>query len=137
MKLLNLKGREIGMNVTPYRIDWDGKSLSQAQFRTKQFLKKYWAGHIVYEEFPVFGTRLKVDILNMTLRLAIEVHGPQHEQFHYFHNNSRFSFLKGMKNDGQKEKWLELNKFRLWIIYDHETKTLSEEFFNEKFGGLY
>jgi hypothetical protein len=41
-----------------YLIDWDGSSRSKIQFNVKKFLYKYWKNHIVFEEFPVAGTKL-------------------------------------------------------------------------------
>lgn len=94
----------------------------------------FWKGHIVYEEFPVYGTDLKVDILNATLRVAIEVNGPQHEKFNkFFHNKNPHNYLKGIKNDFKKLEWLELNKFQLVEIKFNEVKLLSRDFFKEKF----
>ena len=89
---------------------------------------------MVYEEFPVYGSLLSVDILNATKKIAIEVHGPQHEEFHYFHNGNRFNYLKGIKNDVQKAQWLEKNGFQQVIIYTREVDELSKSFFLEKFG---
>lgn len=134
MKLYNIYGKVVGKNVSKYLIDWDGKSRSKVQFNTKQFLKKYWKNHIVYEEFPVFGSRLKVDIINATLKIAVEVHGKQHSSFNkFFHNDSRLNYLKSIKRDVAKEKWLSLNNFQLIEVYEDEVKDLSEEFFKTKF----
>lgn len=134
MRLISVTGRLVSKSVTKYLIDWDAKSRSIIQYKTKQFLKSYWKGCICYEEFPVYGSLLKVDILNATKKIAVEVHGPQHEEFHYFHNGSRINYLKGIKNDCLKSKWLEDNKFTQLIIYDKEIESLSEKFFFEKFG---
>lgn len=134
MRLKSTTGKLINKNVTSYLIDWDAKSRSIAQFDVKQFLKPFWRSNIVYEEFPVYGTRLKVDILNATKKIGIEVHGPQHEEFHYFHNGSRVAYLKGIKNDHAKAEWLESNGFQHVIIYTKEISELSEKFFIDKFG---
>jgi len=134
VKLLNLHGKVVSKNVSSYLINWDGKSRSKVQFNTKQFLKKYWKNHIVYEEFPVFGSRLKVDIVNATLKIAVEVHGNQHSAFNkFFHNGSRLNYLKSIKRDVAKEKWLSMNEFQIVEIYEEEVKDLSEKFFKEKF----
>ena len=134
MKLLNIYGRPVSQNVSRYLIDWDAPSLSKIQFKTKQYLKNYWKNHIVYEEFPVYGSRLKVDILNATRKIAVEVHGPQHSSYSkFFHGESRLNYLKSIKRDVQKEKWLEQNGFFLVEIYDHEVDILCEKFFREKF----
>ncbi len=133
MRLLSVTGSLVKKNVSDRIIDWDGKSLSKPQFLVKQFLKTYWLGHVVYEEFPVYGTKLRVDILNATLRIGVEVHGPQHESYHFFHGNSREAYLKNFQNDDTKRKWLELNEYKHIIIYTNEVDDLSEEFFLKKF----
>ncbi len=134
MKLFNIYGKTVSKNVSQYVIDWDGQSLSKIQFKTKQFLKQYWKNHVVYEEFPVYGSRLKVDILNATKKIAVEVHGPQHSSYSkFFHGESRLNYLKSIKRDVQKEKWLELNGIFLVEVYDFEVNQLSEQFFKQKF----
>lgn len=134
MKLYNAFGKVVSKNVAQYSIDWDAASRSKIQFKTKQFLRKYWQNHIVYEEFPVVGSRLKVDILNATRKIAVEVHGPQHSAYNkFFHNESRLNYLKSIKRDVAKENWLILNKFILVEIYDNEVDSLNEKFFFEKF----
>ncbi len=134
MKLYNIYGKVTSKNVSQYLIDWEASSRSKVQFKTKQFLKKYWKNHIVYEEFPVFGSRLKVDIVNATLRIAVEVHGNQHSAYNkFFHGDSRLNYLKSIKRDVAKEKWLSLNKFQLLEVYEDEVKNLNEQFFLDKF----
>ena len=98
MRLYNIKGKLQSRLVSKFLIDWDKKSRSKIQFKVKQFLKPYWQNHIVYEEFPVYGTRLKVDLLNATKKVAVEVNGRQHSSFNkFFHNNSRAEYLKSIK----------------------------------------
>jgi hypothetical protein len=134
MKLLNIYGKAVSKNVTKYIIDWDGPSLSKIQFKTKQFLKQYWKNHVVYEEFPVYGSLLKVDLFNATKKIAVEVHGPQHSSFNkFFHNESRLNYLKSIKRDVAKGKWLEMNNIFLVEIYDKEVDDLSHLFFKQKF----
>ena len=134
MKLLNIRGRSVNKNVNKYLIDWDKKSRSKIQFATKQFLRPYWRLHLCYEEFPCVGSLLKVDILNATIKVAIEVNGEQHGSFHYFHNGNRLNYLKSIKNDYKKSEWLELNGFQLIEINYDEIDLLSKEFFRTKFG---
>ena len=120
--------------MAKYAVKWDGKCRSIIQFKTKQFLKPFWQNHVVFEEFPVYGTQLKVDILNATLKIAVEVNGPQHDEFHYFHNNSPFCYLTAIKNDMKKSEWLAKNGYTLVEINHDEVAKLSREFFKEKFG---
>lgn len=134
MRLFDINGKLKSKNVSKYLIKWDAKSRSNIQFTVKQFLKKYWFGYVVYEEFPVYGTRMKVDILNASKKIAVEVNGFQHESFNkFFHSNSRTNYLKSIKRDFSKAKWLELNNYKLIEINEDEIKSISESFFLEKF----
>jgi hypothetical protein len=134
MRLYNINGKLSNKNVSKYLINWDKKSKSFPQFKTKQFLKPYWFGHIVYEEFPVYGSLLKVDFLNATKKIAIEVNGPQHDSFNpFFHNNSRMDYLKSIKRDYTKSQWLEKNEFLLLQINTDEINKLSVSFFKNTF----
>mgnify|MGYP001181100341 FL=1 len=134
MKLFDIHGRPRSRMVSKYLIDWEKKSKSKLQFNVKQFLKGYWQNHIVYEEFPVYGTRLKVDFINMTKKMAVEVHGPQHESFNkFFHGNSRAKYLASIKRDAQKAEWLEKNNFIFIEIYDKDIDNLSRQFIEKTY----
>lgn len=135
MKLFNIRGRLIGKNVSKYQIDWDAPSPSKLQFSVKQFLKTYWSNHYVYEEFPVYGSRMRVDILNATRKIAVEVHGQQHDAFNkFFHNNSRNNYRASIERDVDKYNWLTKNNFKIIEIYHHEVKGLTSQFILEKYG---
>ena len=134
MRLINIYGREQYKNVEKYRVDWDAKCRSKIQFTVKTFLRQYWQNHIVYEEFPVYGTRLKVDLLNASNKIAVEVQGKQHEQFNkHFHANSRLKYLQSIKRDVKKSQWLEKNGFIVVEIMQDEVPTLNEDFFLKKY----
>ena len=129
MRLKNIHGRLQSKNVTKYLIDWRKNSRSKLQTRAKRFFQKYWKEHIVYEEFPVYGTRMKVDLLNATKKVAIEVNGPQHSTFNsFFHKNSRLNYLKSIKRDYIKAQWLEANGYELIELSTEEVDNLSEDF---------
>jgi hypothetical protein len=137
MRLLNINGTLVNKNVRKNLINWDGKSRSKLQFKFKQFFCPYWKNHIVYEEFPVYGTMLKVDILNATKKIAIEIQGNQHESFNeFFHDNSRLKYLQSIKRDVKKEKWLEMNEFKFLELYEADLKKLSPQYIEEKCGVL-
>ena len=135
MRLISVTGRAVNRNVNKYLIDWDKKSRSKIQFKTKQFLKEYWENHIVYEEFPVYGTRLKVDILNATKKIAVEGNGAEHSSFNkFFHGNSRQKFLQSIKRDCKKLDWLEVNGFEVIEIEENEVPKLSYQLIEAKCG---
>jgi hypothetical protein len=137
MRLLNINGKLVNKNVRNYEIDWDGKSRSKLQFKFKQFFYPYWKNHIVYEEFPVYGSMLKVDLLNATKKIAVEIQGNQHESFNkFFHDNSRLKYLQSIKRDVKKEHWLEKNGFKFLELYENDLKNLSPQYIEEKCGIL-
>lgn len=134
MYLINIRGRRTHKKISQYRIDWDGPSKSKIQYKCKQILKPYWCGHAVYEEFPVYGTRQKVDFINFTLHLAIEVNGLQHDKYvPHFHGNKQ-GFIKSLRSDREKAEWLEMNEIKLLELYEEDIKKLSPEYIKETFG---
>ena len=134
MRLFDINGKLVNKSVTKYLIDWSAKSRSKIQFNTKQFLKPYWSSCVMYEEFPVYGSLMKVDILNATKKIAVEVNGAQHGEFNkFFHDNSRAKYLNSIKRDYKKAEWLEKNGYVLIEIEQDEVKDLSKDFFLKKF----
>lgn len=134
MRLYSTSGRLVNKNVSKYLIDWNKKSRSKIQFKIKQFLKEYWRNHIVYEEFPVYGTRLKVDILNATKKIAVEVNGSQHTSFNKFFHKTRINFLRSLQRDHRKLEWLKVNDFELIEIEEKEVPLVNYKFIEDKFG---
>jgi hypothetical protein len=111
-----------------YLIDWEGKSRSKIQYNAKQFLKKYWSNHIVFEEFPVAGTKLSLDFYNANKKIAVEVQGKQHTKYvPFFHGKNKINYINQLKRDQDKLKFCELNDIQLVEIYDGDE--LSEKLF--------
>ena len=78
---------------------------------------------------------MKVDFINATKKIAIEVNGPQHDEFNkFFHGNSRAKYLQSIKRDHQKAEWLEKNNFIIMQIYESDIKLLSPSYVTKTFG---
>jgi hypothetical protein len=117
-----------------YIIDWGGKSRSKLQFGVKEFLLPYWSGDVVFEEFPVVGTKLTLDFYNANKKIAVEVQGAQHLKYTpFFHGASKSTFLGQIRRDDMKQSFCELNKIILVEIYPKDI--LSEELF-KSFGAI-
>ena len=115
-----------------YLIDWEGSSRSKIQFAVKQFLKKYWTSHIVFEEFPVAGTKLSLDFYNANKKIAVEVQGRQHTKYvPFFHGGNKINYLNQLKRDQDKFRLCEMNNIKLVEVYEGEEA--SEKLF-ENFG---
>ena len=135
MRLYNIYGKLVNKNVVKYKVDWDKPCRSKIQFNVKSFFKDYWSGHICYEEFPVFGSRLKVDLINFTRKIAVEVQGEQHNEFNkFFHNNSRDKYLESIQRDIKKIQWLEMNEFKVLEVTKEDLPELSRKYIFDTFG---
>lgn len=134
MKFKKLNGADVYQNINKFGIKWGKKSRSKFQWNVKQFLKPYWENHICYEEMTIVGTRLSLDIVNMTLRAAVEVQGHQHIEYNeWMHDGNRINYLKQMMRDDEKSKWCELNGITLVYILPDELEQLSKKWFKEKY----
>ena len=107
-------------NLKNYLIDWDSGSRSKLQKKVKDFLYKYWSRSIVFEEFPIVGTRLSLDFYNANKKIAIEVQGRQHTGFVKFFHENRMNFLHQLNRDKKKERFCELNEITLVTIFEND-----------------
>lgn len=110
-----------------YLIDWGAKSKSNIQFEAKQFLKKYWSSHIVFEEFPVAGTRLNFDFYNANKKVVVEIHGKQHDKYTPFFHKRRSGFISHIRRDQQKRDFCELNDITLIEIYADKKGSIKDQ----------
>lgn len=133
MRFKNIFGRDINKSINKYLIKWSDPCRSKVQFKVKKFFETYWQTHVVVEEFPVFGTRMKCDLINLTKKIAVETHGMQHDKFVKHFHRTRTGFKKSVKRDLQKYEWLENNGFTVIEIFENEIKDLNEEWLKEKF----
>tara|TARA_B100000497_G_C7617540_1_gene370938 strand:+ start:449 stop:856 length:408 start_codon:yes stop_codon:yes gene_type:complete len=123
MIFLTTTGREQKLkNSTKYLIDWEKKCRSKLQKKVKDLLYPNWVSDVVFEEFPVLGTRMTLDFYNANKKLAVEVDGNQHYKYNkFFHSNSRQNFLSQLQRDEKKEYFCEINKIKLVRILEGDT----------------
>jgi len=108
-----------------YLIQWNGQSRSKLQFSVKKFMEPYWNTDIVFEEFPIAGTRMSFDFYNSNKNIAIEVQGGQHLKYTpFFHGKSKSTFLQQIRRDNDKQKFCELNGIKLVEIYPDDNLSL-------------
>ena len=104
-----------------YLVDWESSSRSKVQNSVKKYLKKYWSHDIVFEEFPLAGSRMTFDFYNATKGIVVEVQGRQHTKFvPFMHANSKINYLKQLKRDEDKIKFCNLNEIVLLEYFDGE-----------------
>ena len=130
MKLYNLNGRLISKNFDHYKINWAKQERSNFQTEVKLFLKPYLITHLVYSEFPVPSTLLRLDIFDYTTKVAYEISGRQHTEFvKHFHKN-KSAYLDQIKRDMKKYDFCEKNNITLIEIYP-EDLPLTKEWFKK------
>jgi len=102
-----------------YLINWEKNSRSKLQTKVKDFLKVFWDGDVVFEEFPVVGTRLTIDFYNATKNIAIEVQGNQHTKYNkFFHKGNKMNYLDQLKRDDEKLAFCDLNNIKLLEVHE-------------------
>lgn len=125
--------RQISVNVVPDMIDWSRK-VSGPQKAVKEFLYPYWKRHVVLEEFTVPRTRWRMDLLNLTRKIAIEVSPGQHQKFNPFFHRNRPNFGAALQRDIKKEEWAIRNGFTFVEIYQEDIDNLSVQWFQDTYG---
>ena len=121
MKFKTLTGSVKGVkHPKKHLIKWRAKSRSKRQRAVKKFLQPYWHDHIVFEEFPVVGTRMSLDFYNANKKIAIEVQGRQHTQYVPFFHGTKMKYLSQLRRDQQKLEFCKLNSIKLIEIYDED-----------------
>ena len=128
MRFIKLSGFTESKDVTKYSIKWTAKSRSKFQREVKFYLKPFWKNHIVFEEFPVVGTKMSLDFVNLTLKIAVEVQGSQHLEYNkFFHGENRSNWYNQLQRDVDKKRWCELNGLKLIEIFPKDLP-LTKEF---------
>ena len=128
---------EVNVNTAKYAIDW-AKAVSKPQQAAKNFLHPYWKYDNVLEEFLIPGSKLRIDLLNLTKiedysGVAIEISPESSHSFNPFFHKSRVSrFLASVKRDLGKMEWVKENGFLYVCLNEADLKNLSVEMFLSK-----
>lgn len=133
MKQLTPTGRTKDIPTKPYLVDWEGEQGSQFSAEVLDFLRPYWRHDVVLSEWPVAGTRLRYDYVNLSRRIVVESDGVQHGAFNeHLHQGSRVNYLNQIKRDLLKDKMAERNGF-LMVRITPDDMPLTRDFFKRQF----
>jgi hypothetical protein len=135
MKWTTLRGRTLNLNEKKFDILWFGKSASMFQRNIKMFFFPYWEKDLVGEEVTLPNTKLRVDIINFTRKIAIECNGKFHKEYTSYLHKNLSDFKRQVSRDVLKEHLLEINGFRVIEIYE-KNMPLTEEWILETFGDI-
>mgnify|MGYP001617861671 CR=1 FL=1 len=136
MLFKTLNGRERNVSVNRYRVDWEReKEVSGPQGKVKKFLRPYWEGKMVLEEFRVPSTRLRLDLYDVSDGIVVEVSpAATHTMYNPFMHGSLSGYRNTIKRDLLKEDWCRLNGLTLVTLIDEDIANLSAALFLERFG---
>ena len=136
MKLTKLSSTKlVSINVGKYQIEWETSiKRSKPQIQVEEFVFPFWKCNRVAREFPIPGSKLRIDLVNFDKKIAIEVSPRQHFQFNAFLHGSKSSFLAALKRDRDKRQWIEKNEFEFVELEEKHLKNLSVELIEEEFG---
>ena len=130
---LNNSRVQVNINIAKYLVDWDA-IVSRPQKFVKDFLYPYWSACIVLEEFRVPGSLLRVDLLNVSRKIAVEVSPSSTHSFNRFFHKNRPAFGRAVGRELDKSRWLEREGYQLIEIFEDDFCRLSKEWIFEKYG---
>ncbi len=123
--------KQVNVNINKYLIDWND-SPSKEQQILQDFLHFYWKNRVVLAEFRIPGSLFRIDILNLSNKIAIEYSPDSTHDFNpFFHTYN--SFKERVKNDINKIKYLEDEGFKVIEVKKPDLKHLSRRFFLDNF----
>lgn len=132
-KLAN--GKEIWKNDRKYEMDWAKPSPSKEAQVVKDFFRDHYKNLIWYEEYTLPSTRLRVDFLCATKKIAIEYDGGLHFNYNpFFHKGNRINYLRSLGRDSKKEEFLERNGYKVIHLFKEDLIKLSPQWMRENFG---
>jgi hypothetical protein len=133
MKQITKTGKVKNVKTTPYLVDWDGEQGSKFSEEVLDFLYKYWKNDVVLAEWPVVGTKMRYDYVNLSKKIVCETDGEQHDDPLNFRNRgSSAVWLAQIKRDILKDEIAELNGFKMVRIKPKDLP-LTKEFFKQQF----
>lgn len=132
MRVTGLKNQKLySLKVSKFLIDWR-REVSRPQARVKQFLYQYWKFHIVLEEMTVPGSRCRLDLVNLTRRIVVEVSPSGSHSFNKFFHRDRMRFGAAVQRDLDKHDWCLRNNFKYIELNDDDLENLSKELFADR-----
>ena len=133
MELTKLRGNTKVNVVAKSCIDWD-KKISIPQLKVKNFLYPFWKNDVVKEEFVIPGSKFRIDLFNLSKKIAIEVSPDEyHVNFNPWLHKNRQNFLNKVKSDDSKREWCIRNNITLVELFNENIDNLSFDFFLKEY----
>ena len=124
MKFKDLDGNIHNKDISDYK--WSEGGASRGERELGERLTSLFPNLTIYSQLPCFGTRLKIDFVIISLRLAFEFDGNQHEEYVPHFHRTRKGFQRSKDRDWEKEEWCKNNKIRLLRVKTSDIDCLEE-----------
>jgi hypothetical protein len=122
----------VDVRVSDYLINWD-RVVSKPQKKVKDFLRPYWKAGVVLEEVRIPGSLLRIDLIHLGRKIAVEVSPKSTHSFSKFFHVNRITYSSALKRELQKEAWAKRNGFKFIEILEEDLNNLSPEWFKKTY----
>ncbi len=127
MKVKDLQGKEHQLDVrgNMHPVKSEAACRSKIQFDCGQLLIQKFPFDQVLEEINIPGLNLYLDFFIPKRKIAVEIHGRQHDEYIAYFHKSHKDFKQSLNRDSLKKKWCEINGIELYTVRSvEEMKTL-------------
>lgn len=122
MDFICLDGSVISVDIKPSK--FPERKISAGQTATRERIEREFGNQTILEEFPIPNSKLRLDFFLPNIKVAVEYHGRQHEEFVKHFHGTKKKFMLAKMRDEQKAKWCKMNGIELVIWYDVQEESL-------------
>lgn len=113
MEFVCLDGSIAKQDVKPS--SYPAREISTLQTTARDRIRKLFGSQVILEEFTIPKSQLRLDFLLPFIKIAVEVHGEQHDKYVKHFHGTRKNFAEAQKRDEQKAHWCRLNDIELIV----------------------
>ena len=115
MKLLNIRQKEVNVDIRPSSFPIKVESKSKLQKLTGEKLIEKYPRTTILEEFTIPGSIMRLDFFLPNLGIVVEVSPKESHEYNSFFHGPRESlkYAKQKERDRLKSQWCEWNNFQL------------------------
>lgn len=122
MIVTTLNNKKVNWILKPSKYPIKDCSKSNFQQTVANELKAIYPLHIILEEVTIPETRLRLDFLIPSLRLAIECQGRQHTEFIPFFHKTITGFINQQGRDSLKKEFCIQNNISFIEIFENDKR---------------
>ncbi len=122
MIVITLNNKEVNWILRPSKYPIKEHSKSNFQRSISIELRELYPLRIILEEVTIPETRLKLDFLIPSLKIAIECQGKQHTEFIPYFHKTIMGFVNQQRRDSLKQKFCMQNNITFVEIFENDKR---------------